>query len=359
MATLLTDENVTELKVQTDNHKCAFGQWLYGDGRERAEKEIPALASIMKEIESHHQKFHESAIEIGQHFQQVDADLPGILAARMVDHLKWADVIRDAFLENKTSLEVQTDPTRCTLGQWLHSEQAQKAYNRARADLKKAWDEMLVTHQKLHESTVDVCKHIGQAEQGRVEAKRVFDEKTLPLFHQRLQHMEAMKLSANQALEGVNKAKEVYVTQTKPCLKKVQELLGQAAKDVAEVTHRANQDMLTFAKSTKLSVSVLSFAAILAGIAAGILIARGIIAALEHIIASLKEGSEQVAAASGQVSAASQSLAEGATEAAILADLTRPGMRSPTGHRAASQWARVAPGERRSTSSRWTSVTVN
>ena len=35
---LLTNEEVTELAVQTDHEKCAFGSWLYGDGRTEAER---------------------------------------------------------------------------------------------------------------------------------------------------------------------------------------------------------------------------------------------------------------------------------------------------------------------------------
>lgn len=30
---LLTDDKITSLDVQTDDHKCGFGKWLYGEGR--------------------------------------------------------------------------------------------------------------------------------------------------------------------------------------------------------------------------------------------------------------------------------------------------------------------------------------
>ena len=280
---LITDENVTELTVQTDDHKCAFGQWLYSDAREHAEKAIPELASILKEIEGPHRELHESAIEIGQHFQRADVQLPGLLAARMVDHLKWADVIRDAFLEGKTSLEVQTDPTRCALGQWLASTEGTQAYAKANAELKQAWDQMLTVHRALHESAADVCRHIGAGEEGRAEAKKVFDEKTVPLLEQTLSHMEQMKL---------------------------------AAERVGEVVDHTNSGMMASASFTKWSVSILCIAAVVIGILAAVLIARGILRALTRIIAGLREGSEQVAAAAGQVSSASQSLAEGATEQA-------------------------------------------
>ena len=313
---LITDDNVTQLNVQTDDHKCAFGQWLYSDAREHAEQEIPELATVFKEIEGCHRELHESAIEIGDHFRQADAELPGILAARMVDHLKWADAIRDAFLQNKTSVEAQTNPTQCALGKWLATEQAQKAYTNADAQMKRAWDDMLVAHKRLHESAVEICRQIGQGEQGRVEAQKAFREKTLPLLSQTLRTLEQMKATADQGVTGMNRAKNVFVTKTRPSLQQVQGLLGEASERVQEVVAETNAGMMTSARSTKATVTVLSIVAILVGIAAAFLIGRGVISALTRIIASLQEGAEQVAAASGQVSAASQSLAEGATEQA-------------------------------------------
>ncbi len=313
---LITDENVTELTVQTDDHKCAFGQWLYGPDREHAEEQIPSLAAILKEIEAPHHQLHQSAIEIGRLYQPADVELPGLIAARMVDHLKWADALRDAFLANQSSVDVQTDPTQCALGKWLASEKAQKAYAGASAELKQAWDQMLISHKHLHESAIDICKHIGEGDEGRSTAKKAFDEKTMPALHTTLQHLEAMKAAADEAVAGMNQAGRVFATQTKPCLHKVQELLDQATERVDEVVGQTNQSMLASARTTKWSVTILSLAAIALGIVSAVLIGRGIISALKRIIASLNEGSEQVAAASGQVSAASQSLAEGATEQA-------------------------------------------
>ncbi|MCX5864172.1 MAG: methyl-accepting chemotaxis protein [Deltaproteobacteria bacterium] len=54
----------TELSVETDPHKCGFGKWYYGEGREHAEKEFPSLKSLIAEIEEPHKRLHESAIAI-------------------------------------------------------------------------------------------------------------------------------------------------------------------------------------------------------------------------------------------------------------------------------------------------------
>ena len=54
----------TELSVETDPHKCGFGKWYYGEGREQAEKLLPSLKSLIAEIEEPHKKLHESATAI-------------------------------------------------------------------------------------------------------------------------------------------------------------------------------------------------------------------------------------------------------------------------------------------------------
>ncbi len=161
VSALLTDDSVVALDVQTDSHKCGFGQWLYGEGRKQAEAAVPSIAPMLKEIEQYHADLHGSAIEIGKHFRQADASLPGVLAARAIDHLRWADAIRDCFLEQKDEFTVQTDPTQCALGKWLASDQAKKAYETGDADFKGAWDKMVAGHKKLHESAVTIGENLA------------------------------------------------------------------------------------------------------------------------------------------------------------------------------------------------------
>jgi methyl-accepting chemotaxis protein len=52
--------------VEVDDHKCAFGVWLYGDGRKEAERAIPDLALVLKELEEPHRLLHQSALEINK-----------------------------------------------------------------------------------------------------------------------------------------------------------------------------------------------------------------------------------------------------------------------------------------------------
>jgi len=60
----LTDPNITTLNIETDDHKCAFGKWLYGPGRQQAEHFEPSLAPLFSTIEIAHAALHKTAISI-------------------------------------------------------------------------------------------------------------------------------------------------------------------------------------------------------------------------------------------------------------------------------------------------------
>lgn len=65
----ITNDSITEINVETDDHKCAFGQWYYGEGRKRAEQLAPGLKTILKDMENSHMHLHESATMIEKVFK--------------------------------------------------------------------------------------------------------------------------------------------------------------------------------------------------------------------------------------------------------------------------------------------------
>ncbi len=165
VSALLTDDTVTTLDVQTDDHKCGFGKWFFGEGRKQAEQLVPSLAPLFKNIEEPHHKLHESAIGIGKNFVQADVGLPGFLCAREVDHLKWVAKIDKLFLQNLPKLEVQTDPHKCGLGKWLYGEGAKKACE-GHPELARLVEALKEPHAKLHGTAVDVQKVYRQTHPG-------------------------------------------------------------------------------------------------------------------------------------------------------------------------------------------------
>ena len=167
VGSLLTDERVTELSVQTDDHLCAFGRWLYSDERAGAEQAIPELAPLLAAIESPHEALHASAVEIGRLFRPADTALPGILLQREVDHLSWAAKVRDLFLANLPRLDVETDASACNLGHWLAGEDVRRI-RAADPHLDELLRGLETAHARLHQSAAKIASRWAQVHLGLI-----------------------------------------------------------------------------------------------------------------------------------------------------------------------------------------------
>lgn len=75
-----SDQAVVKIEVQTDDHQCALGKWLYGDERKIAEQKYSDLAPLFKKIEEPHAHLHKSIVEMNELAgkQEKAAALPGI-----------------------------------------------------------------------------------------------------------------------------------------------------------------------------------------------------------------------------------------------------------------------------------------
>ncbi len=58
------DPTIKSMHVETDDHKCGLGKWLFGEGRKLAEENIPALVPVLKDVEKSHAELHSSILEI-------------------------------------------------------------------------------------------------------------------------------------------------------------------------------------------------------------------------------------------------------------------------------------------------------
>lgn len=61
-----TDPKALKIEVETNDHKCGFGKWLYGEGRIALETTYPDLKEMLKSIERPHHQLHASVIEINK-----------------------------------------------------------------------------------------------------------------------------------------------------------------------------------------------------------------------------------------------------------------------------------------------------
>ena len=81
-------------KIQTDSAACNLGKWLDDpQGRAEAEKRMPGLASLFKDLELPHKQLHQSAAEIGQVFRKPHPGLAQTLSGRLNDHITWASTL--------------------------------------------------------------------------------------------------------------------------------------------------------------------------------------------------------------------------------------------------------------------------
>jgi methyl-accepting chemotaxis protein len=316
---LLTDDSVTQLDVQTDDHKCGFGKWLYGNDRLAAEKLVPSLAPLLKSIEEPHRRLHESAIAISREFKPADPKLPSLFFEREIDHLNWAAKIREALLESDSQLDVQTDATLCALGRWLQSEEAREAYNHGDHEFRSAWDKLVADHRRLHDSAKKIQALLQSGSQ--LEAKKYFTSQTVPLLQATVQHLHELREEAEHQMNGARKAEQIYARETLPALAKVQKSLGEIRNE-AHKNIMTDEAMLQAALATRRNVTVVGIIAVLIGIGLAFVIARGIVTVLRNISGQMEEGAAQVSSAAGQVSSASQSLAEGASEQAASIEET-------------------------------------
>ena len=64
------DENMTELAVQKDPHKCAFGKWYDSAERTKAEEQMPEIKPLLQQLDAPHKRLHESAIGLEKILKQ-------------------------------------------------------------------------------------------------------------------------------------------------------------------------------------------------------------------------------------------------------------------------------------------------
>ncbi len=350
---LLTDDTVTELNVQLDDHQCAFGKWLYGDGRTEAETLVPSLAPLLKAIEGPHLRLHESATQIKDEFVQADLNITSVLQQREIEHLRWAASIRDALLRGDRTLQVETDPEKCGLGIWLESDAAGEMYSKGTAEFRAIWDDMLVQHEKLHTSAIDLGQLMASDHD---EALKYFNNTILVYLETTLSELRKLQAYAEEDVQRLCTANEIYARETRPALQEVQSALNEIRTEMKR-NIMTDDEMVNAAVSTRTLVTIISLIAVLAGIIFALIISRGITVPLKkgmqfaetlstgdltaeidlhqkdefgqladslremkdslyNIVTDVLSGANNVSAGSLQLSSASQQLSQGATEQA-------------------------------------------
>ena len=354
---LLTDENTTKLNVQTDPHKCAFGQWYYGEGRKHAETLAPELKELFDKIEEPHIHLHESAVKIDKVFYQTDAALGARLREAKSAHLIWTHEVKDALLNHSRVINVEKDHNKCGFGSWLHSDAIVKL-RKENPEFDRLIEKIEVPHDELHSSANQIEKYLANGNYSA--ANNYYNNYTNKYAKQTLNLIDDVVAWNDKNLEGMSVANKIYNDETLLYLKQVGDLFDEII-DKSKEYILTDQVMLQKASSTRYGVIVFSLIAAIAAIVLAVVIARGIIIPilkgvrfakevaegdltatvdvdqkdeigvlanslkgmvdkLREIVTAIISGSDNIAAASLEMSSTSQQMSQGASEQASSAE---------------------------------------
>nr|WP_321411728.1 methyl-accepting chemotaxis protein [uncultured Carboxylicivirga sp.] len=355
---LLTDEKVTKLDVETDYHKCAFGEWYYGSGREEAVKLAPELGPLFEKFEHPHAELHNSAIKISEVYQQLDWEIAVLLRQAEIDHLNWLSKVKDEiFVNNSKVIDVVKDPTQCNFGKWLNSEEVRKLKG-DHAETNSIIAEIERAHEDLHLSIEQADKLLVNG--NRDQAKSYFVNTIEKNTHKTIAKLNELSDWFEKDLRGMQEANKIYQDETMVHLNEMGELFEETMHN-SDKYLLTDQEMLEQATSTRWGLIIfvlvaVVIAAILAwfisqsllnpinkslvfanDVADGDLTAtieinqndeigeladrlKRMIGRLKDIVADIKSGADNIAGASQQLSSGAQQISSGVSEQAAAAE---------------------------------------
>ncbi|MBU0756072.1 MAG: CZB domain-containing protein, partial [Planctomycetes bacterium] len=214
-------ENQSGLEVQTDDHLCHLGKFLY-DGRLDEMRTIdPEIVEIFDGMKDPHARLHQSADQISEYWCRSHPGLIDTLRQRLDDHRKWASSVANALLQNQP-IQVQTDPTLCAFGKWLGCEDCGKLCQEW-SDFGGFIDRIKPYHHDLHQSVLAI-----EAAETVEEKVNIYQERTLAKLDQIDRFFtEVIKLE-EERVHGQEKSHEVFSTLTIPAMYEVQGAMTQA-----------------------------------------------------------------------------------------------------------------------------------
>ena len=314
---LFVRKDATGLAVETDDHKCGFGKWLYSDETQARIRQGGKEGELLSAIQGPHQRLHQSAMEIGQQFVPFDQQVAVLLPERWIDHLKWIKDLANALLTGQ-SFQGGLDPRKCAFGTWYY---AYQATNPELAALLKEWEE---PHARLHGSAEKIVAAMAAGK--RDQAQRIYQEETLIALAELADRYGRTKAWVDDNQKRQLAAKAVYIQKTLPAFAEIKGLLGKLEElqkeGVVEASHGLNQviDSLNF------SSFLLTIIGFISGVLLAVLLTRSITRPLDQAISGLTQGAEQVNDASDQIENSSRMLADATSEQAAALEKTSASM---------------------------------
>lgn len=310
---LFLNDEMHSVQVQTDDHKCGFGKWLYGEEGKKMAAEDKELALLLEKIKEPHRQLHETAIAIDKTYVGFDPALKGLFAERWIDHLKWVKNLSYSLLTGE-KFKGGLDPQKCAFGKWYYSYKTDEPQLRSLLD---GWEE---PHILLHKSAQKIATKMANGK--LAVARNIYSNETLPALHKLAGRYNETKGWVDDNVAKQNVAKEIFQNDTMAALASTQLLLGKIRGYIEDKSTHATVQMGKDIDTTILFVSVISIIAFLIGVGSAWYIIRAISKPLITATNGLSESAAEVASTSMQIGASSEELAEGATEQAASLEET-------------------------------------
>ncbi len=285
VSAFLTDENINELKVETDHTRCALGKWLYGEGRKHAELLVPEMAADLKTLEDPHKALHETAIKIQKIYQAADPKLPQFLTEKELDHVAWVSAIQTAIISGDRNLSIEFDHKLCGFGKFLYGDEGRKAAA-GNPELGRILEQIKGPHEALHEHGRQIARLLGTGDQAGAE--RYFEEQIARTLATTSGLLKQAGKVASAALEGQQKAHEIFAGETQSHLHEVQGVMHRL-NETAAAHIMSDEQMISAAVQTRSAIIAIGIVALIIGIGLAWLISRSIIKPLHRAFAVVGE----------------------------------------------------------------------
>ncbi|MCB2230993.1 CZB domain-containing protein [bacterium] len=264
---LFADDRVTSVTVQTDDHKCGLGTWMYGEEATELAAKDPEFARLMKDLEVSHKRLHQSAIKIDEEYVAFDMEIRSMLIDRWIDHLNWVEKLAHSIVSRST-FEGIRDPHQCAFGKWYDGYAAD---NPEFAALLKKWEH---PHAALHET----ADRIYQAEKrGDYQtAQTIFSKETSVIIEELRSAYAGTMAWVNGVVDHQHKAQEIYATETEQALGGARAALTNLVSHFGAKAEASKAETESTIAGSVRSLAIFTLIGVIIGVLGAWLITRGI-----------------------------------------------------------------------------------
>ncbi len=237
--------NEEELKLQLDDHQCALGKFLYGEGLQEIKAHDQELGGYFEQMKPAHGRLHHAAKEIKSQWLQIHPGLQNTLHKRLAEHQAWTVALTEDLIEGR-EIQVQTDHTKCQFGQWLNGSECTDLEIQSSVFAAKV-AVVRKEHESLHGTAVSIKNESDEAVR-----LGIFRDETqthlaqLGLLFDELQALEDERTGSQVV------ARAIIQDQAEPALKEVQGAMTKAVTFLDE--HRSELVEAQRAASVKQTV---------------------------------------------------------------------------------------------------------